>query len=346
MGRPRSWTDEDLVAAVATSSTVVEVLERLGLAKGGGSLTAVRRRMLELGLDAPELLRNAQSEKWAADPADDVAHAPVRGRWSEDELRMAVVASTSMRQVMEHLGYGGSGGAWTAAKAQILELGLDTSHFGRRREAVRPQPPRVHPRRSWTDDSLRRAVATSTSVAGVLRQLGLKPGGSMYVLIQQRIRDLGLDTTHWKGQGWRKGTSRPVQPARALEEVLVRDSTLQSTAHLRQRLVKEGVLEPVCSMCGGIEWNGRPMPLQLDHINGDRTDNRRENLRLLCPNCHAQTDTWCGKNRGRYDRLAPVLELVYRPRSNRGAFGHEGSTPSGRTRPALQLTFGDLDSLD
>ncbi len=59
MGRPRSWTDEDLVAAVATSSTVVEVLERLGLAKGGGSLTAVRRRMLELGLDAPELLRNA-----------------------------------------------------------------------------------------------------------------------------------------------------------------------------------------------------------------------------------------------------------------------------------------------
>lgn len=52
--------------------------------------------------------------------------------------------------------------------------------------------------------------------------------------------------------------------------------------------------------CGISEWNGVPAPLQLDHVNGDRRDNRLENLRILCPNCHAQTDTWCGRNMGRH----------------------------------------------
>lgn len=341
MGRPRSWTDEDLVAAAQAATTLTEVLRRLGLSVGGASLNTVRRRMLALGLDEPLLLRGARTEKWAADPADALAHAPIAGRWTEAELRMAVVASTSMREVMEYLGYGGSGGAWTAAKAQIVALGLDTSHFGRR--ARRPWPEAPKPRRTWSDDDLRTAVRNSRSIAGVLRHLGLKPGGSMYVAIQGRMRELGLDRSHFTGKGWRKGAPTPVQPARPLEEVLVRDSTMQSTAHLRQRLLKEGIKDARCEGCGGTDWRGRAMPLQLDHINGDRTDNRLENLRLLCPNCHAQTDTWCGKNRGRIDRLAPVLELVYRPRSNRGAFGHEGSTPSGRTE---QLTFGDLGALD
>ena len=161
--------------------------------------------------------------------------------------------------------------------------------------------------------------------------------------IQCRIRELGLDTSHFTGQGWRKGSTTPISPARPLTEVLVANSPMQSTAHLRMRLLAEGYKQAVCEGCRRTAWNGTAIPLQLDHINGDRTDNRIENLRLLCPNCHAQTDTWCGKNRGRYDRLAPVLELVYRPRSKWGALGHEGSTPSGRTE---QLTLGDLDALD
>jgi hypothetical protein len=73
------------------------------------------------------------------------------------------------------------------------------------------------------------------------------------------------------------------------------------------------------------------MPLQLDHVNGVRTDNRLFNLRILCPNCHAQTDTWCSKNGTRPERPAPVPQVVDGTGSNPVVFGHEGSNPSGGT---------------
>ena len=352
MGRPRSWTDEDLIAAVAASSTLTEVLARLGLSKGGASLSTVRRRMLELGLDAPQILRQARSEKWMADPDDDMAHAPISGRWTEDELRMAVVASTSMRQVMERLGYGGSGGAWSTAKAQILELGLDTSHFSLRRPRLAPPKELPTSRRSWTDDDLRKAVAEARSVAGVIRALNLKVGGSVYPVIQRRIRELEFDTSHFTGQGWSKGKSVTRWPGRPLHEVLVENSTYRSTRDLKNRLIKEGLITPECSMCGLTDWLGATLTLQLDHINGRRSDNRLDNLRLLCPNCHSQTDTWCGRNIGKSGSAgsmsapASVAKMAYARVSRSRAERHEGSSPSRGTSHCEQLTLGDLDALD
>jgi hypothetical protein len=93
-------------------------------------------------------------------------------------------------------------------------------------------------------------------------------------------------------------------PRRPLAEILVRGIHLQ-THSLKKGLLREGVLEPHCYECGITEWRGRPAPLQLDHVNGDRTDNRRENFRLLCPNCHAQTPTYCGKDIGRTVQVVP-----------------------------------------
>ena len=69
--------------------------------------------------------------------------------------------------------------------------------------------------------------------------------------------------------------------------------------NLKRRLLKAGLLKPACGMCGVREWRAAPLALQLHHINGDRVGNRLENLALLCPNCHSQTDTWAGRNPGK-----------------------------------------------
>lgn len=84
-----------------------------------------------------------------------------------------------------------------------------------------------------------------------------------------------------------------------LEKILVKDSNYQSNK-LRKRLLEEGIKHHQCEMCCRSEWMGAPIPLELDHINGDKHDNRIHNLRIVCPNCHATTSTYRGKNIGRY----------------------------------------------
>src|SRR6266508_2685032 len=148
-----------------------------------------------------------------------------------------------------------------------------------------------------TDDEVRRAVAEAVSIADALRRLHLVPRGANYEGLRRRIRELGIDTGHLLGQGWRKGSRDPVVRARPLEEVLTVDSPFR-TKTLKDRLDCEGYKEARCEECGLTEWNGEPIPLELHHVNGCSTDNRIENLRILCPNCHALTPTYRGKNIG------------------------------------------------
>jgi hypothetical protein len=142
-------------------------------------------------------------------------------------------------------------------------------------------------------EELRRAVEGAISVAGALRRLGLPVTTALRRRFAVWIAEDGAATDHFLGQGHRRG--RRASNARAPEEILVRHDRPRRTSsyRLRRALRTVGVPER-CAECGqGPEWLGRPLTLEVDHLDGDWRNDRRENLRLLCPNCHATTRTWC-----------------------------------------------------
>jgi hypothetical protein len=161
----------------------------------------------------------------------------------------------------------------------------------------------------WTDAQLALAVMSNVGMSGVLRALGLSRGPANWRSIARRISTLGLDTSHFRGKA--HGTTRP-RNIRPLDQILHKDTAYPS-ATLRKRLVSAGLLRNECSECGAPPiWRNKPLTLQLDHINGDPFDNRLLNLRILCPNCHAQTETFKGgKLRGRYS-ASPCVDCGLR----------------------------------
>lgn len=150
---------------------------------------------------------------------------------------------------------------------------------------------------SVSDDNFIDAVKTSISISESLTKMGLAPTGGNYKVFHLRVQKLGIDTSHFLGQGHLKGKSHSWSPKISLEELLVQDSNQTLSTDRKRRLIREGLLVEQCQSCGlQSEWNGKPLVLHIDHINGDHFDNRIENLRLLCPNCHSQTETYCSKN--------------------------------------------------
>ena len=184
----------------------------------------------------------------------------------------------------------------------------------------------MRPRR-YTDQDIIEAVRSSFSVRQVLRTLRLSATGGNYVGLHANIARLGLDTSHFTGQGHLKGKHNPWPRKRPLTEILVKDFICYNTDRLKRRLIKEGLLVNQCSECRlGPLWHGKPLVMVLDHTNGDRNDNRLKNLRLLCPNCNSQQDTFAGKNKKRHRPAAgtPLFQDLPDPSLNRGC---PSSTP-------------------
>ncbi|MFB6710887.1 MULTISPECIES: HNH endonuclease signature motif containing protein [unclassified Streptomyces] len=174
---------------------------------------------------------------------------------------------------------------------RLEKFGIDTAHFtGSGRQGGQPH---------FSREEITRAVEESRSMAGVIRALGKHPlNGAGRAKAKRSIALYELSTAHFMGQGHNAGC--PPSTRRAAQDILQRlpaGAPRTKTALLRRALDETGVPQ-ACGECGlGGVWQDKRLVLEVDHVNGDRLDNRAENLRYLCPSCHSQTPNFSRRSR-------------------------------------------------
>jgi hypothetical protein len=240
-------------------------------------------------------------------------------KYTAEVLAPIVAKSHSLSDVIRALGLKANGGNHRLILGHVRRAGIDISHFGllRLKDRVAAIP----------SERLELLVGDLTSFAQVLSACELPVEGRAHRLITERVRKLGLDTAHFTGPGWSRGQTADsnASVARVREklsftdtQVFVANGPCMKGPSLARRLVAMGIPYH-CSLCGVTEWRGRALVLHLDHINGIHNDNRLENIRLLCPNCHSQTDTYCNRARPKPSTASESRRVWYRfRRSERG----------------------------
>ena len=169
---------------------------------------------------------------------------------------------------------------------------------------------------------LEEIVKNSTSFSEVMRQLGYKSFTSQQSVLKQYLDDNNIDYSHFKGHAWNK------------QEVPLsnnNDFGVVNKRTIREILLKERPHR--CEKCKLADWLGEPINLQVHHIDGNSNHNTRDNLMLLCPNCHSQTDNWCNKNINRNTNITDetFLEALKNTDSICAACRLLGITPNQNT---------------
>ncbi|MGW2935756.1 HNH endonuclease signature motif containing protein [Streptomyces sp. NPDC001156] len=272
----RRYPDAAIAAAAASSTTLREVALKLGATPATGTLAHIRRRIAAAGIDISHF------------PGIDRPYLDLP--FTHDQLRTAAGSAGSVREAARILGVPDDSRSRAALGRMFREQGIDTSHFRNARTAV-------------PEDVLRAAVPKAMSYADVMRAMGLEVNDTNHRRVRRTVARLGLDTSHFTRRTW---GAEPVAPRTPTAElvlvVLPEGSARPNRTRLHAALQEEGTAYR-CASCGNRgQWLGRPITLQIDHINGDWLDNRIENLRYLCPNCHALTATWCRQKGGRSAR--------------------------------------------
>jgi DNA-binding CsgD family transcriptional regulator len=234
-----------------------------------------------------------------------------------DRIAELVDAGLAPNQIARRLGVAGPTVDYHLARIRAVERSPDEAD-------ERPTPVPVARAQIATRELVAELLDEGHSQAEIARRLGLAKNTVSYHARHlgrpvdarcarrydwtaiQRYYDLGHSVREcqaqfgFSAQTWHAAVTRGAIKARPaalpMEELLVA-GTYRSRHNLKLRLLKEGLKDPRCEDCGLTDWRGRPISFALHHLNGDRDDNRLSNLRLLCPNCHSQTDNFAGRRR-------------------------------------------------
>jgi hypothetical protein len=209
--------------------------------------------------------------------------------YTRERLEEAARGARTLSEALVRLGVDPRSSTRRYVLGRMRKLGVDVSHF--EREGVK-----------WTREILQAAVSASTNMCEVLRRLGLEVVGGHHTHISRSVEAYGIDTSHFASVV-RTERMKDNRRRRTSGEILVEDTSPHARrlpSYRLKRAMSDVGVEERCALCG-IEavWLGEPLPLEVDHINGDWRNNRIENLRLLCPNCHSTTDSYRGRGKGR-----------------------------------------------
>ncbi|WP_336053725.1 HNH endonuclease signature motif containing protein [Streptomyces sp. CA2R101] len=275
MARRLAYTRDALTRTAASSTSLVDMLRRLGAPMGSGPRRYLRDRLRHYGIDTTHFV-------------DEPLPRREQRSYTEALLKEAAAQAHSIREMMEYMEVPPYDSSYSHLRKKLDQFGIDTSHFTRRRNGSLLLP----------RGELAKAVAASRSLAEVLRRLSSTGRTASRHSVKHGIAEYGLSTAHFTGQG--HGRGRPSPARRSADDILrylEPGARREKTALLRRALDEKGVTH-TCGACGlGDVWQGRRLILEVDHISGDRLDNRLENLRYLCPSCHSQTRTFSRRRR-------------------------------------------------